>query len=218
MNLYGISGLGADRRVFDFLELTCPLIPIEWIEPLENESIEAYSLRLSEAIDTEEDFVLIGVSFGGLVAVEISKILKPRQTILISSAETKDELRGLYRGAGKTGLLKALPTKLFDPPRRAASFIFGTKRKALLNSILDDTDLKFAKWAVNELVNWKNQERIDGIIRIHGTHDKLIPWKGTGKVDLIEAGEHFMIVDRAQEVSDLINKRIVTLGRKSHSK
>ena len=208
MKIYGISGLGADKRVFDFLKLDYELIPIEWIEPKEKESLKNYSLRLSQIIDVKSNFGLIGVSFGGLVAVEIGKILNPKLTILISSAETKNELRPIYRSLGQLGFLNKLPSKVFDPPRKIAHFIFGTSNKKLLNSILDDTNLEFAKWAVNELVNWTNQDRIKNLIRIHGTNDKLIPWTSTEKGDLIEGGEHFMIVDRAQEISEIINKKI----------
>lgn len=218
MKIYGISGLGADKRVFDFLKLDYPLIPIEWIEPNEKESLSDYSYRLSKVIDTESDFSLVGVSFGGLVAVEISKILKPNCTVLISSAETKSELRTIYRSVGKVGLLRVIPTKLFDPPRGVANFVFGTNNKALLNSILNETDLKFAKWAVHELVNWENQYRVENVIRIHGTKDKLIPWSGSREVNLIENGEHFMIVDRAEEISEIINKELIRHHNNGYSK
>jgi len=205
MKLYGISGLGADKRVFQKLSLECELIPIDWIEPKQNETIAAYSIRLSRKIDTTEKFGIIGVSFGGLVAVEMSKKLNPALTILISSAETSKELRAIYRLFGKSGLINLIPTKLFDPPRGMANWIFGAKNKQLLNQILDDTDLVFAKWAVKELVNWKNDEKVKNpILKIGGTHDKLIPAKGNTK--LIERGAHFMIVDRADEISEMINE------------
>ncbi|NHE59159.1 alpha/beta hydrolase [Cyclobacterium plantarum] len=211
MKIYGISGLGADKRVFGYLNLDYPLIPVEWIEPVENETLKDYSIRLSKMIDIDSDFALVGVSFGGLVAVEINKFLQPKLTILISSTETKNELRPIYRGVGKIGLLNSIPSKFFDPPRNIAKFIFGTNNGKLLNSILDDTDLRFAKWAANELVNWSNLDRVENVIRIHGTKDKLIPWRGSGKVELIDNGEHFMIVDRADEISKIINEKIKTI-------
>ena len=87
MKVYGISGLGADKRVFEKLTLDLELIPIDWITPYKNERIEDYAKRLSKKIDKKEEFIIIGVSFGGLIATEISKILKSKLTILISSAE-----------------------------------------------------------------------------------------------------------------------------------
>ena len=209
MKLYGISGLGADKRVFEYLTLDCTLIPIEWIEPLKNETIENYSIRFSKSINREEDFGIMGVSFGGLIAVEISKRLNPKLTILISSAETKKELRTIYRIIGKTRLLKIIPQFLFDPPRIIANWVFGAKKKKLLNQFLDDTDLKFAKWAVNELTNWKNNEKLSNpILKIGGTNDKLIPPLKDNNQRLIDKGEHFMIVDKADEISRIINNEI----------
>lgn len=212
MKLYGISGLGADKRVFEYLDLDCKLIPIEWIEPLKNETIESYSIRISKSINREEDFGIMGVSFGGLVAVEISKRLNPKLTILISSAETRLELRLIYRIIGKTKLLKLIPQFLFDPPRIIADWIFGAVNKKLLNQILNDTDLYFAKWAVNQLTNWSNIEKLSNpVLKIGGTHDKLIPPNKNQR--LIEKGEHFMIVDRADEISQIINEIIRKTNR-----
>jgi len=209
MKLYGISGLGADKRVFEYLTLDFNLIPIEWIEPLKKETIEDYSIRISQSIKKEEDFGIMGVSFGGLIAVEISKKLNPKLTILISSMETRMELRTIYGIIGKTKLLKFIPHYFFDPPRIIANWVFGAKKKKLLNEILDDTDLKFAKWAIIELVNWKNKEKLSNpILKIVGTNDKLIPPKEDKNQRLIDKGQHFMIVDKAEEISRIINNEI----------
>ncbi len=205
MKVYGISGLGADKRVFDFLNLDFEFIPIDWITPTKNETIEAYSKRLSSVIDTNEDFCLLGVSFGGLIATEIAKFLKPKQTILISSAHTKDELRAVYLLLGKTKLIKFIPVFLFNPPRFIAKYLFGAKNSKLLNQILDDTDVSFVKWAVHELLNWKNTIQLPNVLKINGTYDKMIPPKGNSNMKLIIKGEHFMIVDRAKEISEIIN-------------
>lgn len=211
MKIYGISGLGADKRVFDSLTLDFEFVPIDWITPNKNESIESYSKRLSSVIDNKNEFCLIGVSFGGLIVTEISKILKPKTTILISSAHTKSELRAIFRWFGKTKLIKSIPATLFDPPRWIARYLFGAKNYKLLNDILDDTDLSFAKWAVNELINWKNTNQSDNVLKINGTKDKLIPPKGNTEMELINNGEHFMIVDRANEVSKIINDKLNVL-------
>ena len=212
MKIYAISGLGADKRVFDYLTLENKLIPLDWIKPNHKESIESYSKRFAKTynIDKETDFIILGISFGGLIATEISKIYKSKMTILISSAETKNEINKLGMLIGKVGLTKILPTKLYDPPRKIAHFLFGTYKRELLNSILDDTDLNFAKWAVNELVNWKNEIKLTNVIKIGGDKDKLLPPKDKNTI-IIKGGEHFMIVDKADEISDIINKKIRNL-------
>jgi len=115
MKIYAISGLGADQRVFKFLQLDHELIPINWIIPLKNEPIQSYALRLAKSIDLEEEFALLGVSFGGLIAVELSKILNPKITILISSIETKNELNPMFRWFGNTRINKLFPVSFLIP-------------------------------------------------------------------------------------------------------
>lgn len=208
MNIYAISGLGADKRVYDYLQLDHQLIHIDWITPVKNEPIERYAKRLSESINKNEPFALIGLSFGGIIATEISKQLNPKFTILISSAETKFELRKIYRIFGFLNLVKVFPLFCFDMPRRIAYFIFGAKNKPLLKDILDDADLYFTKWAVIQISRWQNTTTIKNAFKISGTRDKLLPPNKQSNITLIEKGEHFMIVDRADEISEILNQKI----------
>lgn len=208
MKIYAISGLGADKRVFERLHLNHEIIHLDWLIPAPNEQLTSYAKRLSAAINTHEDFVILGVSFGGLVAVEISKLLNPKACILISSAETHWELRKLFRLIGKIGLLKLIPTKLFKPPKQIAHFLFGAENKATLNNILDDTDLDFVKWASTRLCEWANEQKIKSCIKIAGTKDKILPPSKDINTILIHNGEHFMIYDKANEVSHIINEKL----------
>ncbi len=205
MKIYAISGLGADKSVFEYLELENELITLDWIPPKVNEPIEEYAKRFAEnyGVDKEINFIILGVSFGGLIATEISKLYQPKMTFLISSAETKYEINKFWKLIGQVGITKILPKNLFDPPRKFAHFLFGTQKKKLLNAILDDTDVGFTKWAINELLNWKNITKLSNVIKIGGSKDKLLPPKDESII-IIEGGEHFMIVDKAKEISKII--------------
>lgn len=205
MKIYALSGLGADQRVFQFLNIEHQLIPLIWKTPFKDESIESYSERLAEKMDTSEDFALLGVSFGGLVAIEISKILSPKTTILISSIETKNDLKPIYRFFAKTNSIDLIPSLFFKPPLALMCYLFGTNQKKLLGDILNDTDLMFAKWATKELINWKNNVVLDSVLKISGSKDKLLSSSIDAKTKNVIDGEHFMIVDRADEISEIIN-------------
>ena len=210
MKIYAISGLGADQRVFQYLKLENEIVSVDWITPLKKESIENYAKRLSSVINTKEDFALLGVSFGGLIAIEIAKISGPKATILVSSAQIKSELPKKFTWFGNS-LLNLLPPRFFDMPRKPAQFLFGTKETKLLNEILDDTDLVFAKWAVNELVDWQNEFVPNPVLKINGTKDKIIPPAYAENEILVTGGEHFMIVDRADEISEIINSQLTDI-------
>jgi pimeloyl-ACP methyl ester carboxylesterase len=102
--IYLFPGLGADERVFVNLDLSgFEPVFIQWIQPLKNETIEAYALRLTEQIP-DENPSLIGVSFGGMIAVEVAKHIPAEKVILISSAKNGNEIPGYYPLAGKLQL------------------------------------------------------------------------------------------------------------------
>lgn len=214
MRIYAIGGLGADERVFEFLNLDYELISLQWINPERKESLREYANRMSQQILTDQPFVLIGVSFGGLLAVEISKIVSSSKVILISSVETASEIPRVYRLIGKVGLIKILPIWLLRPPKWLMNILFDAKNKRLLSEIIRDTDPAFLKWALQQLCSWRNNVRIPGLLNIIGSNDKLLPLKGSDRRFSIRNGGHFMIVDRAAEISVVINRTIAKFDLK----
>ena len=207
MNVYCISGLGADKRAFNSLVLKHELKHLEWIDPFPTESIESYAKRLSITIDQDQPFVLIGLSFGRMVAVEIAKITAPICTIQISSVDHHDQLPKLYRFIGKTGLIRLLPRLCFNIPTPIASFAFQTKNKKLLSAIIKDAEVEFTKWAVNAILNWKNEQKLEQLIQIGGEKDLILP-SNKNMNHIIKGGGHFMIVDKADELSAILNQEL----------
>jgi pimeloyl-ACP methyl ester carboxylesterase len=208
MIAYCISGLGADERVFTALRLQGEIVPIHWLTPLHRETLDHYCQRLLTQIDTSKEFILIGVSFGGMIACELNRYVHPKQTIIISSAARASELPGLYKLMGKIKLADWLPEFMLFPPLFILSYLFGVKtseHKLLLKDISADTDPVFARWAIDKITHWKNNFIPKGLIRIHGDKDKVLSYY-TSDTHLIKGGEHFMIVDRAEEISAIINR------------
>jgi len=205
--IYIFSGLGVDKRVFDNIDFgNLDVEFIDWIEAFENESLENYALRISEKI-TNENPILIGLSFGGMLAIEISKIIKVKKLILIASAKNRNELPEVYRIAGKLKLNKLIPNSILKHQNFITNWLFGIeseKEKQLFKSILIDTDSKFLKWAINEIVNWKNEISPENCIHIHGNNDRIIPIKNIEADFVIENGGHFITVNKANEIEKII--------------
>lgn len=205
MNLYLIGGLGADYRVFEYTEFNCNTKVLEWIEPAKKDNIQTYARKLLEQIDQSKPFSILGVSFGGVIAVELSKICKAEKVFIISSVVHDNQLPQAYLKLGSS-LLKRLPDFLCKPPVSILALLFGTNKTQLLAAIIHDTKPQFIRWAISELAAWKNELSSDCIIRIHGTKDRLIPLKG--RAIEIEQGGHFMIVDQAERISQIVNKAL----------
>ena len=208
MKIYCISGLGADYRAFQYLELQeHEMIHIPWIEPRKGELLPAYALRLIEPFNLSQPYILMGLSLGGMMSVEISKIHKPEKLILISSIMGKHELPKRLSFAGKLGLHKVVPKAVVKTPNPLVNYLFGaqSKVKQLLAEILKDTDEVFLDWALNAILNWQNTQTVMAH-RIHGTNDHVLPVPMDRIQYPIKKGGHLMIVDHAREVSHAIRQ------------
>ena len=201
MTVYLIGGLGADVRVFDALMLTVPTVFIDWIEPKDDESLKDYAQRLSTQIDKSQPFALLGVSYGGVIALEISQLLCPVLTIIISSVTHPNELPLLPRLANKLRLLRFIPK--VTPPMFGVNYLFSAQNKRLLKLIVRDTDPSFVKWALQSLFAWEGCKLPSNFFRYHGTRDKLIPLRG--EATKVYGGGHFMVVDKGLQISKVIN-------------
>ncbi|MEO6071258.1 MAG: alpha/beta hydrolase [Chitinophagaceae bacterium] len=214
MTIYFISGLGADKRMFKNLSLPpqYSLVYIDWIEPLhEHEPLQSYCQRLAEGIDSSKDFVLVGLSLGGLAAIEIARFLKPKDIILISSIATKYELPWTFRVGRFFKLDQIIPLHLLKTPSALLTWLFGAKtgeEKSLLKSVLVETTDTFLKWSVGQILYWNNKIRPEKLYHIHGTADKLLLCWQT-KADIkIRGGEHLMVLSKAGEISSLMEERL----------
>ena len=202
--LFLISGLGADQRVFEFLDLSgYKLNYVDWIHPLPDESIEQYAQRLLKQIPVEKP-ILIGVSFGGIVAIEIGKLIPTEKIIQVSSAEVRSAIPWYFRLAGKLQFHKLLQGSI-RPPARLLYYFFGVKEpyeKELLLKIIRETDPAFLKWAIDKIVHWENTTLLPNVTIIHGNKDNIFPNQMTN--NLILDGGHFMIVNMADVISRTI--------------
>ncbi len=206
--LYLISGLGADERLFKNLKLNFPTKPIKWISLLENEQLDGYALRLAEQIDKTQPFSIIGVSFGGMCAVQISKVLNPVYTILISSSKTRNELPFIIKTVKFIPVHKLLTDHMFIQLGYLSKRLFGIRnpeQSKLFLDMLKSMPINYYSRSVNAIAGWKNKEYPDGIYHLHGDNDFIIPFNKIQNPIRIKGGSHLMVLDQANEISEIIN-------------
>ena len=211
-DIYCFSGLGADERVFQKLKLQgYQPVHIRWLEPEKRESIADYAKRLTKQIKSTRP-ILVGLSFGGIIAIEIAKQLDTEKVILISSTKNKKEIPFYFK------IFRWLPIQRLLPARiilwfgqLLASWFFSLEtidERKLFRAILFDTDAKFMKWAIDRVVSWKNELIPNNIYHIHGESDRIFPYKFVEEDFSVTKGGHFMIMNRAEHISQLIQKII----------
>ncbi|MEM7371066.1 MAG: alpha/beta hydrolase [Bacteroidota bacterium] len=207
--LYLIPGLGADARVFSYLDLGDQSHQvIQWEIPHKNEPLASYVDRLLPQIQRESAIDLIGVSFGGIIALEIAKRLPCRRLMLISSLLHSRELPLLTRLLGRITNRSWIPDSWIRQSMNiGANYLFGpldSEERVLLKRILDDTDIAFVNWATSHILKWEGAEQKDWGTRLHGTKDRIIPISKVPTCVMIRGGGHMMIVSHAKEISDWI--------------
>ncbi len=211
-NIYFFSGLGADERVFRKLKINkFNPIHIPWLEPKINELLPSYILRITADIK-EKNPIFIGLSFGGIVALEASKLFEVRKLILISSVKNENEVPYYFRWLRYIPLHKLIPSYYISNPNLISNWMFGvktTEEKNLLKQIMNDTPISFFRWAMNIIIKWTNDSVPPNTFHIHGSSDKILPAKFVNANYLIKNGEHFTVFSEAEEVSEVLNRVLI---------
>jgi len=210
-NVYLMPGMAANHLIFEGLNLPENFVIhyLEWLLPEEKESLSSYCERLSADIKGS-NIILIGVSFGGIIVQEISKIISVKKTIIISSVKTKKELPFVMTIGKSTGLYKYVPVNWIDNVESLAKFVFGPsikKKIGLYRKYLSVRDEHYLRWCIDKIINWDNEKVPKNLIHIHGSLDLVFPSVYISNAILVKNATHAMILTKA----NWLNKNIPEL-------
>lgn len=209
--VYFISGLAADKRLFSKINLPAHIqvLHVVWIEPFANESLPHYCRRLADQIDTTAEFSLVGISFGGIVAVEMNKFLKPRKTILISSIVTSQSLSRFFKIVDNLRAQRVVPVWIYKHFYRGAYWFFDPQTKEqqdLIVKLMNDASGSLLAWSIDQLLGWRNSFQPANTVIIAGNKDRVFPHKKLQPDRLVPGGTHMMIYDKGPEVSRILTE------------
>lgn len=216
--VYCIPGLGLSPEIFKHLRLEVEAVHyLSWLPPEYKESLESYVQRMAQGIAPHpKRLVLIGHSFGGVIAQELSKILEVEHIILISSVKAKKE-----KNMGINVLMRAFPVhRLVTQKIITQSFkSWGSKhgydteeaQAVFLRAAATHSNYYF-RWATSKIIAWESKNVVTPITHLHGTRDKTFSFKRIlHPVLAVEGGTHFMVFNKAHLISRLINETLYAL-------
>lgn len=214
MTIYLVPGLANDKRIFKNLSEYLSDYNLVYLEHLPttdlDETIEQYVNRLIMHYgDFDENSVIIGMSLGGIIATELSKKIKFRRVVLISTVKHKSELPLLIRAAKKFNI--HIPPILIKSSIKPISIFLGVTNSDgadYIHKMINDANEEHIIWAQRAAAKWENRLIPDNYIHIHGTNDEIFPFKYIKPTHKIEGGTHYMIMDRAGEISEIIKNNI----------
>jgi pimeloyl-ACP methyl ester carboxylesterase len=209
--LYLFSGQGSDARIFSKISFDSSfrVVHIQYPVPAGKSSLQQYAQVLREQIDTNSNYSFIGVSLGGMICSELSEIMYPQKTIIISSAKCRGELPFRYRFQKNIPLYQIIPKRMIKLGARILQPIVEPdrkKQKAIFKSMLKQKDARFLKRTVAMIVKWNKTNCSPTIYHIHGTKDHTLPIRKTKPGYVVQNGSHMMTLTRAAEISTLIKE------------
>ncbi|MEM7658013.1 MAG: alpha/beta hydrolase [Bacteroidota bacterium] len=219
--MYCLPGLGTDHRIFERLRLGEKVAFLDWIPPREDESLAEYAWRMTQRIDHPSP-VLLGLSFGGVVAQEMAQQINCEGLILISSIQDPDELPlhmklwrylPLYRLARGSWRINTLPVwaNWFG--------ISKAEEQQLLMEMFRAAEDQIRIWSMEQLIFWRpafQEQDLPPYVRIHGKRDKVFPLNDRSRsyhIQWIEEGNHFMVYQKAEEISRIVQEFLHQLSR-----
>jgi pimeloyl-ACP methyl ester carboxylesterase len=181
---------------------------LDWITPEKDELLSNYARRFSSLIKNDDAFILIGLSFGGMLACEIARLRNPMKTIIISSLASSSELPWYFKRAGSIGLHKAVPIKLLKAGTILKNMMGAASRedKAIIINYAKFANPDLVRWSLHAIVSWNQPERLPGIVHLHGSNDLMLPLRYTRPDYIIKNGGHLMVFNKADEVNRILNE------------
>lgn len=208
MKIYAISGLGANEKVFEKLKIppNFEWMYIPWLIPARDEEVSSYAFKMAHTIDDSKEFILLGLSFGGIIAQEIAKIKRPRKLILISTIKANSEKPFWIQINRVIPLYKIFPYILLNKGPLVGWFSMVRQclnpdrpNLARLYSMRDEC---YTRWAFKQVVYWDSKENLEcEVYHIHGTGDFIFPIWNIKNAIKIKGGGHLAVYEKAELVS-----------------
>lgn len=177
-----------------------------------DETLQSYALRIFEGCIRDEHATIVGLSLGGMLATEIAKAHPGTKVIIIASCKTYKEIPYYLRFWRHLPVYKFTSRNSMKVTGRIVLRLLGArgeKQRQLQLQILKDANPYFTRWALDAVVKWTNATVPKNVTHIHGTADKLLPYRFVKADHTVIDGEHVLVMDRAPELSVLLRELLL---------
>ena len=211
--IYCLPGLGLDHRLFNRLKLKhAELRYIDWLEPGKDENLVAYAKRIAKLLPSDP-ISLLGVSLGGIVSIEISKIRKINQLFLISTIKNSDEMPAFLKWLNHFPLNNKQTAKFAMEASIALKPFYDRSDPEgieLFKSMVKSASADFINWGVKQISKWEQTEKLHTpYIHLHGTEDLIFPIKNIDRAITIKGGTHYTIFNQGDKISRIIDAELL---------
>lgn len=207
-----LPGMGADSRIFRTLDFPWDATYLEWIEPVQGESLSSYADRLLEPFPIHEKDLLFGYSLGGIIAQDWASRNKVQRVVILSSLHHEANIRPLFRALSKTGVLNWAPqgtvlrlifflTRLNSLPSRELDLIL---------EMMEQFSCEYYRWVLKAVLNWERPQPLCEVDAIQGEWDPVFPAfeASQGRFWTLTRATHLSFKTHSKEISKLLKEKV----------
>lgn len=212
--VYFMPGLAANSLIFERIKLPSDIFVVhhlDWQIPNKGETLTRYAKRMAYLVK-EDNAVLIGVSFGGVLVQEMASFLKLKKLIIISSVKSNLEIPMGLQIATQTKAYKLFPTGLLQNIEFLNTISFGAilkQKLKLYTKYLSVREKVYLDWAIEQMLLWNRVNADINTIHIHGDKDGLFPIKNIKNCIVVSGGTHIMILSKYRWMNENLPKIIL---------
>lgn len=206
MRLILFSGMGGDRRLCEPLGVPgVTLVAPDHAPAKPRETLAEYAARLAEDHRVGEGDVVGGVSFGGMIAAEISKRRKTAGLVLLGSCIRPRLLPASYRWLEKIGPLipdLALHAREVGPLLRWRFAPLTPEAEATMRAMSAVYPVGQIRDFSRMLFGWDGLEQPPcPVLSIHGDMDRIIPLSAAEPGVVLEKAGHAFTLTHAEQTA-----------------
>ena len=209
--IFLIPGLGADHRNYPgpWKELSdCTFL--EWPEYHGKASMPEVARFMAEAWRLPQGAILVGSSFGGMLACELAKFLPLHALVLVAATTARENFTATARMRLLTQVLSLRLTQLlFRCAKPMLEKFWGRSPTPVTRAVLDSIQMfsvcqaGFYRNMFPAISTWEGfAGHHTKLIRIHGRQDTVI--LPPPNADLFLEGGHLIVMTHARECVDFI--------------
>ncbi len=214
-----LPGLGTDERLFAMQRTAFPEIIVPpWLTPGMRETIPQYAARMAAAVNPGGPCLVGGMSFGGVIALEMTRHLDARGCLLISTIRSAAELPPWARWLG--------PWAWLLPPRTDLLLAFtGTALLYTIGRVLPRSGRQFCThlsktrcsilpWACRTLVKWRPLgDWPCPVQHLHGDSDPILSHQRTQPTQLVPHAGHVLPLTHPFVVNRFLQDALTSLSQ-----
>lgn len=199
-----LPGMGADSAMYPkkYYTYLSGVRFADWPEYHGEQTIRALALRVIDEHDITADMIVGGSSLGGMVAIEIAKIIDVKKVILIGSATGAEMINpglrmlSMFSNIAPFTLFQILAGKL------------NNSGSNVVLSMFHRADCRFVRAMCSAIFTWDGIAEYRGeICHIHGRRD-LVIYPPEGNAEIITDGGHLISMTHGALVADFIDRSI----------